>query len=1333
MRRDNRFLSRRSFWVERLEERCLLTATPLQIGYSAPPDPAELAQAQVMAPAANAAMPVAPFALEQTFLLHSYPTATKTIYLDFDGFITRHTSWNSGYGLPNIITPAYSLDGDFTNFSDAERLNIQLMWEQVSEDFRPFDVNVTTQDPGVDALINSGDPLDEQWGIRIAIGGSDLDWQRPVTNHPSGGIAILRSFNDGVDAPGFVFAADFGSIKNISEAVSHEAGHTLGLDHDGLIWFWQDSADMSFNQESEEYYAGHPRFDPADPIPHIPGPTEWAPILGVSYGKPLSQWSFGEYPGSNNIQDDLDIITSDQNSYQNGFGYRPDDHGDILAAATPLELDSQTVNTDLYFGEGIIGEHPAPGVSDVDYFTFTVEGLGEVLSFDISPFQTSPNLDILAKLYRSSGSLIATSNPIEDLAAGGQTVGTLADGGWLDANDQYVTEFTLAPGTYYISVEGTGKPLTFIDPMYHPVIVDPVGAPDAAELPFDHSDWGYSNYGSLGYYSITGMRKKGAVVGVDFDVPGGASPLNWNLYTGGNGPEDTIKNLISEAGVAVPFQLTVSTTGTSINTFDSDNGIDPLNIPGHVNPLDDLDGFISAENETLTFTWSNLSPSTVYQIYVFGHADFDAENVVTVTGGLWNGVQQTFNFGQDIDADGLNVNESLPGNQNLGPLSLLVTSNEDGEIKIDVTNPAGSELAVAGLAISTTKVGSIFGRKWNDENGNQIFDGSEDGLEDWTIYLDLNNNGQLDLTTSQDQIFTQASTDIPQTIPDQNLVGVKSTLDFTAVGIVEDVNVTLDITHTYDADLHAVLISPSGTRVKLFTNVGVEGDNFHNTVLDDSALLSIANQQAPFTGSFSPQESLSLFNNEDAFGEWKLELVDDALGDVGVLNSWSITIQLQGVTTYLEPFRTTSASGSYFFDSLQPGLYNVREHITPEQALAGWQQTWAPAPITVRSGANLFGVDFGNWIPTGQSGSISGQKYYDANQDGVKGEEDAGLPGWIVYVDSNNNGVRDIASTPTVISSTDVPKTITDENTTISQVTVDSVGTIFSVQVTLDITHTFIDDLDVYLVSPSGRSVELFTGVGGQYNDLHNLTLSDDAARSISTIGFNDLPYSGTWQPEGLLTGHGLSDFGSEDAAGIWTLVITDTAPADEGTLNSWSLSFTSGELFRTTGDDGTYRFDNLAPANFTIREEPKPGWVQVPPTNTGIPAAVWTGSGWDVTVEGTDDFTLPVPDSHRNVKNVDFGNYALRDRSPVSCIAIWTPMRRRSPRSQGCPVGPSSSTPTTMERWIQERSILRYHRMRPRRSTISLPYRRNCGSARCRRSQTSISRSTFLIPTTAI
>ena len=592
---------------------------------------------------------------------------------------------------------------------------------------------------------------------------------------------------------------------------------------------------------------------------------------------------------------------------------------------------------------------------------------------------------------------------------------------------------------------------------------------------------------------------------------------------------------------------------------------------------------------------------------------------------------RAFNFTQDISADGLDINGTPSADQDLTTYSLLVISNAAGEIAIQVTNEEGFEAAIAGLAIAPTKVGTIDGEKWNDENGNQIKDPSEPGLEGWVVYLDLNNDGILNSTN--DQNINVVAPDLPQ--PLQDLTAVKSELFFSQVGQIVDIDVTVGMTHTYDADMKVTLISPSGTRILLFQDVGGSGDNFTFTTLDDEASTDIGNGSAPFTNSFRPQELLSALDGEDAHGIWQLELYDDAPNDTGVLTYWQIIVKLAGV--FLEPFQVTDVDGKYQFTDLPAGQYNVREHFSEDQELEGWQQTWAPAPVTVRSGADIHDIDFGNWIATTQHGSIRGQKFEDLDGDGVKDPLEPGLDGWIVYVDSNENGVRDAATTPTTFAGGGAA--IDDFATTTSQVTVNSLGTVFSVQVTLDVTHSFVGDLDAFLVSPSGRQVELFTGIGGQYNDLDNLTLDDGATRSISTIGVADIPYSGTWKPEGLL-----SDFIGEDAAGIWTLVIRDTAFADEGVLNNWSLKLTAGELFRTTDGNGNYQINDLPAGQYIIREEQKPGWVQVPPADTDIPAAVWTTAQWEVAVVGVDNPGDPDgPDSHRNVKNVNFGNQALQ------------------------------------------------------------------------------------------
>ena len=105
--------------------------------------------------------PEAPAPLEDTFILHSNPGATKVIYLDFDG----HTIiW---LGQEFVYDP-WNMEGSDTTFSDTERTIIQLAWQSISEDYLPFDLDVTTEDPGVEALRNTGG-ADTEWGIRAVI------------------------------------------------------------------------------------------------------------------------------------------------------------------------------------------------------------------------------------------------------------------------------------------------------------------------------------------------------------------------------------------------------------------------------------------------------------------------------------------------------------------------------------------------------------------------------------------------------------------------------------------------------------------------------------------------------------------------------------------------------------------------------------------------------------------------------------------------------------------------------------------------------------------------------------------------------------------------------------------------------------------------------------------------------------------------------------------------------------------------------------------------------------------------------------------------------------
>ena len=121
---------------------------------------------------------------------------------------------------------------------------------------------------------------------------------------------------------------------------------------------------------------------------------------------------------------------------------------------------------------------------------------------------------------------------------------------------------------------------------------------------------------------------------------------------------------------------------------------------------------------------------------------------------------------------------------------------------------------------------------------------------------------------------------------------VNATLTSVTVGVVTDVNVSLDITHTFDGDLDIFLVSPSGTRVELSTDNGSGGDDYVGTVFDDEGVDgAITAGTVPYTGSFTPEGSLADVDGEPSAGVWTLEITDDAGGDDGTLNSWGLTIE----------------------------------------------------------------------------------------------------------------------------------------------------------------------------------------------------------------------------------------------------------------------------------------------------------------------------------------------------------------------------------------------------------------------------------------------------------
>ena len=316
--------------------------------------------------------------------LSSYPAAKATIFIDFDGHFVQGTSWNGGGSF--YCEPSGLRDNQIEN-----------VFHRVAEDFRPFDVNVTT-----DSTVYLAAPLAQR--IRVVV--------TPTSNwYPGvGGVAFTGSFKWGDGTPAFVFSDKLGfRSKNVAECVSHEAGHTLGLSHQakyngscGLVATYNEGAGS--------------------------GEIGWAPVMGNSYGRNLSGWNNGPTPyGCTQEQDNLSIITT-----RNGFTYREDDHSDD-PNDSPTEIIAAN---NLFTVEGIIATN-----TDRDVFKFNLKQRSNItlnaLPFSVGENNEGANLDVKVVLMNKALEVVAEYDPKEVLHVSIDTI--------------------LNAGVYYAIISGAGN------------------------------------------------------------------------------------------------------------------------------------------------------------------------------------------------------------------------------------------------------------------------------------------------------------------------------------------------------------------------------------------------------------------------------------------------------------------------------------------------------------------------------------------------------------------------------------------------------------------------------------------------------------------------------------------------------------------------------------------------------------------------------------------------------------------------------------------------------------------------------------------------------------
>ncbi len=210
----------------------------------------------------------------------------------------------------------------------------------------------------------------------------------------------------------------------------------------------------------------------------------------------------------------------------------------------------------------------------------------------------------------------------------------------------------------------------------------------------------------------------------------------------------------------------------------------------------------------------------------------------------------------------------------------------------------------------------------------------------------------INVTNDPPEIVCMGSGNIPMTgsqssspgtaIPDNNPTGVTVTMNVTENVSITDLDVNLNISHTWVGDLIVTIKSPAGTTATIVdrpgtttTGAGCSGNDILAT-LDDEAATPVENVCAAsvptINGSFTPNNPLSIFDGESTMGLWELTVSDNAGADTGTINSWGIDYDYEITAPVLDVTLDSSGNATVNAEDL---LYSVSVDCGGYTVLAG--------------------------------------------------------------------------------------------------------------------------------------------------------------------------------------------------------------------------------------------------------------------------------------------------------------------------------------------------------------------------------------------------------------
>ena len=195
-------------------------------------------------------------------------------------------------------------------------------------------------------------------------------------------------------------------------------------------------------------------------------------------------------------------------------------------------------------------------------------------------------------------------------------------------------------------------------------------------------------------------------------------------------------------------------------------------------------------------------------------------------------------------------------------------------------------------------------------NNNFFAINTEDFAIDYTIntkctqyHSDLN----LDINiTDNGGFFTENHT---INIPDSNTI--------------TDVNIGVDLTHSYIGDLALKVLSPNNTETLLKNLNDCSAENNIQGIFNDNAIAFNCNDLNQGFTYKSLHDLLSNFNGENSAGNWTIQLGDYASGDSGILHSWYVEI-CQTTLTSLSTEPTNNFNNFKIFPNPNQGVFTIQ-------------------------------------------------------------------------------------------------------------------------------------------------------------------------------------------------------------------------------------------------------------------------------------------------------------------------------------------------------------------------------------------------------------------------